>query len=201
MDTSAEAASNTDSPLEQFRKLIQTSNDRNFLMAVKYSDVIDLAARRLNDVSKSTSVPKAAPTAAASKGGRWIVDTSLCFVQSSEATLAAIHQKYGKSCAVLLFASRDSAGKPWCPDCVAAEPPLRRALASSDPAATIVEVPLTREAWRGPHGKDNKWRKPPFNVGGIPTLLEVRDGKVVAQLPEEDCLVDQKVKQCLARQV
>lgn len=70
---------------------------------------------------------------------------------------------------VVYFAS----GEPsWCPDCRNALPALNAVFGDvSAPAAHLV-MAGTREEWKG--NPDNKYRKAPYNIQCLPTVVKVK---------------------------
>ncbi|KAM0545978.1 hypothetical protein ACHAPJ_011090 [Fusarium lateritium] len=72
---------------------------------------------------------------------------------------------------------------PWCPDSRAAHPVLKRVFGdASAPTAHIVRVGV-REEWKG--NPDNKYRKAPYNIQGVPTVVKVKHGKEVGRLDDK----------------
>ncbi|KAH8694175.1 hypothetical protein BGW36DRAFT_430195 [Talaromyces proteolyticus] len=90
-------------------------------------------------------------------------------------------------------------GKPWCPDVVAALPPLTAAFSVNDaPQVAFVEVGQ-RPEWRDPSNVfRTKW-----NVNSVPTLARYErvDGKVkeVGRLVESEILDQKKLKKLITR--
>lgn len=169
--------------LEDFRQAVLASSDKNFLLAVKYAGLSELASQRLEGLQRPDK-------------SRWLVDKQLAGLFVPE-----ILQRLGsRSVALLLFAERDEAGKPWCPDCERAEPALRAAFSASETPVDLVEVSIPRALWKGDAGQRNAFRSAPFSASGIPTLLHVADGVVGARLGEEECLDQAAVAKCLSLQ-
>ncbi|KAL1933316.1 hypothetical protein VTP01DRAFT_7406 [Rhizomucor pusillus] len=74
----------------------------------------------------------------------------------------------------------------WCPDCVIADPLIRKALLNEAPEdAILVEAPVgDRNAWKGNASHPYRVR---FNVPAIPTLVKWSKDGPVKQLVENDC--------------
>jgi len=74
---------------------------------------------------------------------------------------------------LLFYASRDEAGKMWCPDCVAVDDLVQRTFGPKDgPSVFIVHVGQRAE-WKS---QLNPFRADPWKVESIPTIIRVRDG-------------------------
>ncbi|RKO91243.1 DHS-like NAD/FAD-binding domain-containing protein [Blyttiomyces helicus] len=85
-----------------------------------------------------------------------------------------------------------STGESWCPDCVVADPKIRKTILKI-PDSTLVEVPVgSRTQWRTP---DNAMRiHPKIKLTVIPTLIEFgKDGSIVARLVEDEAADDAKL--------
>lgn len=99
----------------------------------------------------------------------------------------------------------------WCPDCEAVADILsslfRVSSSSDDPSTSIgtsgagadVDKPVadiryvgSREQWK--FDADNVYRRPPFEITGVPTVLKFRDGKVIARMEEADILDGTKLE-------
>ncbi|MEK7416021.1 MAG: thioredoxin domain-containing protein [Planctomycetota bacterium] len=88
----------------------------------------------------------------------------------------------------LFFGSTDpGTGESWCPDCVVADPVLRRTLAANAPTLTVFECPVgARADWKGK--MEHPYRThPAFRVGRIPTLVRFRGGLEIGRLIEGPC--------------
>ncbi|KAH8335136.1 hypothetical protein KR074_001179 [Drosophila pseudoananassae] len=72
---------------------------------------------------------------------------------------------------IYLFGEKDKQGRSWCPDCVEAEETIMTAFLTNAPEESLILVVDVgnREAWMDV--KDNNFRKPPYKVDGIPSLL------------------------------
>jgi hypothetical protein len=91
---------------------------------------------------------------------------------------------------LLFMATRDeTTGLRWCPDCRNAEPVLEEAFQSLPASATILEVLIPRESWKGPNGPKHPYRSAPFGVRGIPTLClwNAVNEKVERKFTEGEC--------------
>jgi thiol-disulfide isomerase/thioredoxin len=88
----------------------------------------------------------------------------------------------------VFFGSEDPAtGASWCPDCVTADPVLRRACSELRPDLTLHECPVgERSAWKNqpahPYRLD-----PDIRLARIPTLIRFDDGCERGRLVEGDC--------------
>lgn len=88
----------------------------------------------------------------------------------------------------LFFGAEDpQTGESWCPDCVTADPILRRTI-----ALTRKDLPL----YECPVGQRSEWKNQPthpyrlhplFRVARIPTLVFVENGVDRGRLVEADC--------------
>ena len=170
--------------LDEFRQKILTSRDKNFLLAVKYAGLSELASQRLEGLQRPSQ-------------SRWLVDKQLAGLFGPE----ILQQLGARSVALLLFAERDDTGKPWCPDCEHAEPALRAAFSASETPIDLVEVSIPRALWKGAVGQRNAFRSAPFSASGIPTLLHIADGVVGARLGEKGCMDKAAVSKCFSLQV
>ncbi|KAE9367366.1 hypothetical protein N431DRAFT_561365 [Stipitochalara longipes BDJ] len=73
-------------------------------------------------------------------------------------------------------------GRMWCGDCRDAEPFVNAKFGDSGETATVVYAGLKPE-WKSP---DNAWKREPFLVKALPTIIKVTaDGKW-ERLVEED---------------
>ena len=88
----------------------------------------------------------------------------------------------------LFFGSEDpGTGESWCPDCVVADPVLRRTLAAQAPSLIVHECPVgARVDWKG--RMEHPYRThPAFRIGRIPTLVRFRKGLEIGRLVEGPC--------------
>ena len=91
---------------------------------------------------------------------------------------------------LLFTATKDEAtGQRWCPDCRNADPILEEAFESLPASATVLEVLIPRESWKGPNGPSHPYRAAPFGVRGIPTLClwNAVSEKVERKFTEGEC--------------
>jgi hypothetical protein len=103
------------------------------------------------------------------------------------ATLDRLQRTSGDAL-LLFFGSEDpGTGASWCPDCVIADPILRRACATLQGDLTLYECPVgERQAWK--QRPEHPYRTDPdLHVERIPTLIRVRQGILVGRLVEADC--------------
>jgi hypothetical protein len=86
-------------------------------------------------------------------------------------------------------ATKKEDGTRWCPDCENTEAELRAAAAEAPGSSVMVEVEIPRSRWRPESGPAHELRGPPFNVRGIPTLVQYdpnSKGVVGSSLTEVD---------------
>lgn len=91
----------------------------------------------------------------------------------------------GQNCFLVFFSSRMD-GKLWCPDCVAVENLINETFApESSPFAVLVYVGQKAE-WKS---QDNIFRKDPWCLTSIPTIVRLNDaGEEISRLVEDDLL-------------
>jgi Eukaryotic protein of unknown function (DUF953) len=100
----------------------------------------------------------------------------------------------------LFFASEDPVtGASWCPDCVIADPVLRRACTTLRPDLTLYECPVgQRSEWR--NQPQHPYRlHPTTRLTRIPTLLFIEQGLERGRLVEGDCAQPAVVEAFLQR--
>jgi thiol-disulfide isomerase/thioredoxin len=88
----------------------------------------------------------------------------------------------------VFFGSEDpTTGESWCPDCVTADPVLRRACATLRPDMILYECPVgARSSWK--NITEHPFRiHPTLRIARIPTLLFLQDGLERGRLIEADC--------------
>ncbi len=88
----------------------------------------------------------------------------------------------------LFFGSEDPAtGASWCPDCVTADPVLRRVCTTLRPDLVLYECPVgARSSWK--NQADHPFRlHPGIRLTRIPTLLFLQGGLERGRLVEADC--------------
>jgi hypothetical protein len=108
-------------------------------------------------------------------------------VADADAALATVRAQQGEA-VFLFFGGEDpGTGISWCPDCVIADPVLRRTLAQARPDLAIYECPIaTRADWKG--GEPHPYRvHPAFRLARIPTAIRYVGGIEVARLVEGPC--------------
>ncbi|EPE27684.1 Thioredoxin-like protein [Glarea lozoyensis ATCC 20868] len=75
---------------------------------------------------------------------------------------------------IIFYASiNPSTGKSWCGDCRDAEPLIERRFAEEGRDVEVVFVGV-KTVWRDP---ENVWKKKPFAVEKLPTLLKITGDK------------------------
>lgn len=99
----------------------------------------------------------------------------------------------------LFFGAEDpQTGESWCPDCVTADPVLRRTIALARRDLTLFECPVgQRSEWK--NRPEHPYRVHPlFRVARIPTLVFIEAGVERGRLVEADCAVPELVAAFLA---
>lgn len=95
----------------------------------------------------------------------------------------------GKGSALLLFFGSEDpqTGQSWCPDCVTADPVLRRACRELQPGLTLYECPVgLRSDWK--NRPEHPYRQHPLlRLARIPTLIRIEGGAERGRLVEADC--------------
>ncbi|KAK9764675.1 hypothetical protein K7432_007635 [Basidiobolus ranarum] len=88
---------------------------------------------------------------------------------------------------VLFFGTEDpSTNESWCPDCVIADPAIRRAV-SKIPDSVLLECPADRQTWKfGSEPHPYKARED-IKLERLPTLMRWGKEGVISRLVEEDC--------------
>ncbi|KAK7063989.1 Duf953 domain protein [Favolaschia claudopus] len=86
--------------------------------------------------------------------------------------------------AFLIFYSNVEEGRMWCSDCRAVDEHVRKVFSESDtgPVAAIVYVG-SKPVWKA---KDHVFRGEPLKIGGVPTILKIREGKEVGRLVDKE---------------
>lgn len=90
-----------------------------------------------------------------------------------------------------LTATKGADGKPWCPDCDAADPIIEEVFLHAKASTHIIQVELSREEWRGAEGPNHFLRKEPYGASGIPSIFvwDTMEQKVKGTiLGEAECL-------------
>jgi len=88
----------------------------------------------------------------------------------------------------LFFGAEDpQTGESWCPDCVTADPILRRTIAVARKDLALYECPVgQRSEWK--NQPTHPYRLHPlFRVARIPTLVFIENGVERGRLVEADC--------------
>ncbi len=100
----------------------------------------------------------------------------------------------------VFFGSEDpQTGQSWCPDCVTADPVLRRSCRDLRPDLVLYECPVgIRSEWK--NRPEHPYRvHPALRLQRIPTLIFLHDGCERGRLVEGDCAKPESVKAFLAR--
>ncbi|KAI8987621.1 hypothetical protein BDF20DRAFT_814340 [Mycotypha africana] len=92
---------------------------------------------------------------------------------------------------VLFFGTEDpETSESWCPDCVIADPRIRKAVSTVE-NSILLEAPVGgRNDWKG--NADHPYRVR-FNVPAIPTLFKWTAAGPGDKLVEEECADDDKL--------
>ncbi len=100
----------------------------------------------------------------------------------------------------LFFGAEDPAtGQSWCPDCVIADPVLRRACTTLRPDLTLYECPVgMRSDWKNQPNHPFRLH-PTTRLARIPTLLFIDRGLERGRLVEGDCAKADVVEAFLTR--
>ncbi|KAI0081080.1 hypothetical protein K474DRAFT_1588315 [Panus rudis PR-1116 ss-1] len=75
---------------------------------------------------------------------------------------------------LIFYSSRLPDGSLWCPDCVAVDDVVQKTFGPPDAPSALVVYVGQRPEWKSP---SNPFRADPYNVGSIPTIIRVDDGK------------------------
>ncbi|TPX58925.1 hypothetical protein SpCBS45565_g07867 [Spizellomyces sp. 'palustris'] len=103
-----------------------------------------------------------------------------------DATVASTVQSAPGRVFVLLFGTEDvGTGESWCPDCVIADPLIRKWIGKV-PNSVMLEVPVgERSVWK--NNPENPYRKHPLiQLQAIPTLIEWGKSGPIKQLVESE---------------
>ncbi|XP_049951793.1 thioredoxin domain-containing protein 17-like [Schistocerca serialis cubense] len=99
----------------------------------------------------------------------------------------------GQPIYVLFSGSKDSDGKSWCPDCVAAEPVIDKVLKRSTLAIHFIHVGVGERAkWKDPNSPFRKDSR--LLLTGVPTLLRWGARQ---RLVESECADEQLIEMIL----
>ncbi|KAH8677694.1 hypothetical protein BX600DRAFT_450509 [Xylariales sp. PMI_506] len=122
-----------------------------------------------------------------------LIDTTSASLPSSWQGFKDEIPQVGESKYLLFISDNDnSTGQPWCPDVRAALPVLRKFFDKRDIEVSTIKVG-SLPVWRD---KNNKFRKN-FGLTAIPALVKytkTEDGVVQAQLLEDECKKEDKIK-------
>lgn len=72
-------------------------------------------------------------------------------------------------------------GQMWCPDCRVVEKLVRETFSDRGPAALIVYVG-DKPQWKN---QSNVYRQEPWKIAGVPTIVQLKDGKEVGRLSDD----------------
>ncbi|CED82559.1 Uncharacterized conserved protein [Phaffia rhodozyma] len=87
---------------------------------------------------------------------------------------------------IIFFSDYDEVKKNlWCPDCVEAIPLVESYQKSSPKHNLEIQYVGDRSSWRS---SDSVFRKNPYNLTCIPTIIKYVNGKEVDRLPEPGLL-------------
>ncbi|GAB1607344.1 thioredoxin domain-containing protein 17-like [Argonauta hians] len=103
---------------------------------------------------------------------------------------ATVDKHKGKTIFVLFTGTEDSNGKSWCPDCVKADPVIKRNMKDLPADAIFIHCSVgDRTFWKD---QGNAFRKDPeLHLKGVPTLLKYGHPN---QLKEEQCMKDDLIQ-------
>lgn len=93
----------------------------------------------------------------------------------------------GAEALFLFFGSENpQTGDSWCPDCVVADPVVRKAITTARRDLTVYECPVGERAdWKNQPGHPFR-TAPRFHLARIPTLIHLRGGVEIGRLVEAD---------------
>ncbi|THV07462.1 hypothetical protein K435DRAFT_833363 [Dendrothele bispora CBS 962.96] len=83
----------------------------------------------------------------------------------------------------LIFYSSVVNGKLWCPDCQDVEELVKRTFEPEDAPPALIVYVGDRNTWKSP---SNVFRKAPWSLSSIPTIIKMKDGKEEARLVESE---------------
>ena len=90
--------------------------------------------------------------------------------------LYSTHRKLGKE--------EGEANESWCPDCVIADPMVRKWL-NKVPESLLIEAPCSKSDYKGNPNHEYKIH-PLFKIQWIPTLYEWKQGELTKTLTDDD---------------
>ncbi|XP_062613828.1 thioredoxin domain-containing protein 17-like [Saccostrea cucullata] len=111
-------------------------------------------------------------------------------VEGLEAYKKAVSENQGKTIFALFSGSTDADGNSWCPDCVTADPVVKRNLKHAGDDAVFIHCGVgDRTFWKD---QSNAFRKEPgLELRSVPTLLRVGQKQ---RLEEGQCAKDDLVQ-------
>ncbi|KAK2625987.1 hypothetical protein QTJ16_004249 [Diplocarpon rosae] len=90
---------------------------------------------------------------------------------------------------LVVYASRGADGQSWCGDCRDAEPVVNSKFADGEAVVKIVYAGQ-RDEWRS---AENPWRRAPFSITNLPTLVKVAGDGRWERLVEADVANQEKL--------
>jgi thiol-disulfide isomerase/thioredoxin len=101
--------------------------------------------------------------------------------------LEAVVASQGSALFVFFGAEDPQTGESWCPDCVTADPVLRRTIAATRKDLVLYECPVGQRAdWK--NQPTHPYRLHPLlRIARIPTLVFFENGMERGRLVEADC--------------
>ena len=107
--------------------------------------------------------------------------------KEASAVLTRLQAEAGSALFLFFGAEDPQTGESWCPDCVTADPVLRRSITRLRPDLVLYESPVgARSEWK--NRPEHPYRlHPVFRVARIPTLLFISAGSERGRLVEADC--------------
>lgn len=101
-------------------------------------------------------------------------------VEELERRLASLRGSRDRAVYLLFTSTRvaaaggggDGDARRWCEDCEAADPVIDEAWSAAAPAsALLIEIPIERARWKETPGRDHPFRREPFRVRGVPSIV------------------------------
>ena len=103
------------------------------------------------------------------------------------AVVDALVASQGSALLVFFGAEDPQTGESWCPDCVTADPVLRRTIALKRKDLTLYECPVGQRAdWKNQPAHPYRLH-PLLRIARIPTLVFFENGVERGRLVEADC--------------